>query len=215
MFLPRPVIRKSGIYYQTMESHSQQNSLESANNKSQSSAAKQTKTAAQVATNNTRSSQDTSRAQAVARAAAAQKLRQESNQHKESLSTKGNPGKQSAIKKTPPATQASTSRESKAGRHRKELVPNDHSLFIPLMIISLALVLMMGGQVFQELKERQVLQGQLERQKSSLSEAKKVRGQLDSIAKQTFQLSLSGNKNASQIVDKMKKAGFTFNQTSQ
>jgi len=60
-----------------------------------------------------------------------------------------------------------------------------------------------------------VLQDQFEQQASTLKEVKKVRTQLDSIAKKTFQLSVNGNKNASQIVDKMRKAGFTFNQGSQ
>jgi len=59
------------------------------------------------------------------------------------------------------------------------------------------------------------LQERLEQQKSIFLEAKKVRLQLDSIAKQIFQLSDNGNKNAVKIVEKMKKAGFTFNQNRQ
>ena len=73
----------------------------------------------------------------------------------------------------------------------------------------------MGFQLFQELKERQDLQDRFEQQVSTLREAKKVRTQLDSIAKQTYQLSVNGNENAAKIVEQMKQAGFTFNQGSQ
>ena len=69
--------------------------------------------------------------------------------------------------------------------------------------------------MFQALKERRVLRDRFEQQVSTLQEAKKVRGQLDTIARQTYQLSVNGNQNATKIVEQMKKAGFTFNTGNQ
>jgi len=89
------------------------------------------------------------------------------------------------------------------------------SPFVPMTLMVLTLVLMMGFQMFQALKERRVLRDRFEQQVSTLQEAKKVRAQLDTIAKQTYQLSVKGNQNAAKIVEQMKKAGFTFNTGNQ
>ncbi len=195
-----------------MGSHSQQTKPEAATNRS-ASPAKQPPTGNQVAAASDQSGN--APAKVVSEASAQQKVREESRRQKETVPLKRKVRNQPVIKKSPANSQTSAAQESRAGRHRKELVPMERSLFVPVIIIALALMLIIGGQVFQEVNKRLVLQEQLEQQKSVFLEAKKVRLQLDSIAKQTFQLSVNGNKNAARIVDKMKKAGFTFNQNRQ
>ncbi len=87
--------------------------------------------------------------------------------------------------------------------------------FVPMILMALTLVLMIGFQTFQALEDRWELKDRFAQQESTLQEANKVRGQLDSIAKQTYQLSINGNKNAAKIVVQMKKAGLTFNPGNQ
>ena len=86
---------------------------------------------------------------------------------------------------------------------------------MPLLLISLTLVLAMGSQLFQALQDRRALKDRYEQQTNAVAEAKKVRGQLDTIARQTYQLSVNGNENAAGIVERMKKAGFSFSSGNQ
>ncbi len=194
-----------------MESHSQQNNSEAATNRSPSPAKQPTGN--QVAASSDLSGKMS--AKAVSEGSAQQKLKEESRQQKGAVPHKRKVRSQPVIKKTPANVHTSAAHGPKASRYKNELAPGERSLYVPVIIIALALLLIIGEQFFQELNKRLILQEQLEQQQSIFLKAKKVRLQLDSIANQTFQLSVKGNKNAARIVDKMKKAGFTFNQNRQ
>ena len=85
------------------------------------------------------------------------------------------------------------------------------SLVFPVFIIGLALLVMVGLQTYLLVQERGAVKMQLEKQTPIVEQSKKMRLQLDSIAKKTAVLSKNGNLNARAIVDQLKKSGITIN----
>lgn len=85
------------------------------------------------------------------------------------------------------------------------------SYFIPLLLIAIALVIWTGFQTTQLLRERRYQKAVLNEQSPTVEQSKKLRNQLDSIAKGTLKLADQGNSNAKIIVEELRKRGITIN----
>lgn len=85
------------------------------------------------------------------------------------------------------------------------------SAFIPLLILTLAVVAWSGFQLAQLLRERDALATARFNQERPMENAKKLRDALDALARQTQLLATKGNAGAKQIVDELKKRGITIN----
>lgn len=108
---------------------------------------------------------------------------------------------------------------SKSARHapsRKTMgplkqEPRTYSPFVPLALAVTTLVVMLGFQSMQLLRERQILRTNFANQTTPVEEATNVRLQLDSIAKSTYALAARGNENAILVIERLKKAGIAIN----
>ncbi|HTP73393.1 MAG TPA: hypothetical protein VML58_14325 [Burkholderiaceae bacterium] len=85
------------------------------------------------------------------------------------------------------------------------------SLFLPSLLVSLALVVWLGFQTWQLVAERQQLRALHASQVATVETATKVRSSLDAVASQTAKLALQGNSNAGVIVEGLRKRGVTIN----
>jgi hypothetical protein len=85
------------------------------------------------------------------------------------------------------------------------------SLFLPSLLVSLALVVWLGFQTWQLVAERQQLSAMHDSQVATVETATKVRSSLDAVASQTAKLALQGNPNAGVIVEELRKRGVTIN----
>ena len=125
------------------------------------------------------------------------------------VSSQDKPVKHRIEKKLPGG--ASTVQNPRNSHRNKPMEKSAYSLFVPVLIMLTAVLVVISGNLLQNVEQRKLIQKQLAQQNISIKEAKKVRLQLESIARQTYQLSVNGNKHASDIVSKMKNAGFVFN----
>ena len=89
--------------------------------------------------------------------------------------------------------------------------PRTYSPFVPLALAVTTLVVMLGFQSMQLLRERQILRTNFANQTTPVEEATNVRLQLDSIAKSTYALAARGNENAILVIERLKKAGIAIN----
>lgn len=88
----------------------------------------------------------------------------------------------------------------------------DHrSVFVPLVILSSALVIWFGFQTSQLITERKNLNTLQKNQEGLYQNAQKMRSQLDAIAAGTARLAQQGNPNAGQIVNALRARGITIN----
>lgn len=85
------------------------------------------------------------------------------------------------------------------------------SVFVPILLVVLALLVMTGFQSFQLLRESELLKTRLELQTEPLQESKNVSQQFESVAKSTADLARKGNANAQRIVQELEKAGVKIN----
>jgi regulatory protein YycI of two-component signal transduction system YycFG len=85
------------------------------------------------------------------------------------------------------------------------------SLFLPLLLILITLVLWFGFQTYQLVKERSNLKTLQTNQETMFTNAQKMRAQLDAIAAGTAHLAQQGNANAAQVVNALKAKGITIN----
>ena len=88
------------------------------------------------------------------------------------------------------------------------------TVFVPLLLVVIALVVMTGFQTIQLNRERDVLKQRLTLQEEPLKESQNVRDQLQSVATNTAKLAQQGNANAQRIIDQLQKAGITVNTES-
>ena len=84
-------------------------------------------------------------------------------------------------------------------------------VFVPLLLIVLALTVMRGFQSIQLNQERELLNERLTLQSEPLTESGNIRQQLHSMIADTAELAKNGNPNAQRIIDQLKKAGITLN----
>jgi len=85
------------------------------------------------------------------------------------------------------------------------------SLFVPLFLILVTLVLWFGFQTYQLVKERGNLKTLQTNQETMFNNAQKMRAQLDAIAAGTARLAQQGNANAAQVVNALKAKGISIN----
>jgi cell division protein FtsB len=86
-----------------------------------------------------------------------------------------------------------------------------HSPFLPLALLTLAVVAWFGYQTVQLQGERSAQQKALQDQEQVVQNATKMRAQLDALAAETQRLADQGNPNAKLLVDELRKRGITIN----
>ena len=86
----------------------------------------------------------------------------------------------------------------------------ERSAFIPLLILALAVAGWGAFQLTQLLRERDSLDVARTNQERPMENSKKLRDQLDGIARETQLLANKGNAGAKLIVDELKKRGITI-----
>ena len=90
-----------------------------------------------------------------------------------------------------------------------------HSMFVPLLLVVLALLLMTGFQTIQLSREHELLNSRLQFQTGPLEESRKIREQLQAVATSTARLADNGNENAQRIIDQLQKAGIQIDPDSE
>jgi hypothetical protein len=86
---------------------------------------------------------------------------------------------------------------------------------LPLILVILALVIWFSFQTVQLYNERQNLKTMHANQEQIITDAGKMRTQLDAIAAGTKQLADQGNANAQEIVQQLAKSGISINPKQQ
>lgn len=106
--------------------------------------------------------------------------------------------------------------EERSGRSRSHSHGRtERNAFIPLLILALTVV---GWSIFQMthlLRERDSFATMRSNQERPMENGKKLRDQLDGIARETQLLANRGNSSARLIVDELRKRGITINPDSQ
>ena len=87
-------------------------------------------------------------------------------------------------------------------------------MFLPMALLAIALLLWVGFQTTQLMRERQGLRTLREGQEAQVQTSQKVRASLDAVATGTLKLADQGNPSARLIVDELRKRGVTINATA-
>ena len=85
------------------------------------------------------------------------------------------------------------------------------SAFIPLLMFAVTITAWFAFQSVQLWREREALATAHAGQEKTLEEARKLRAQLDQLARGTATLAEQGNANAKLIVDELRRRGVTIN----
>jgi len=85
------------------------------------------------------------------------------------------------------------------------------SPFIPLLLLTVALLSWATFQTVQLARDRRDLRAAYTNQEQPMQQAAKMRAQLDGIARSTAELASKGNANAGTIVQELAKRGITIN----
>ena len=88
--------------------------------------------------------------------------------------------------------------------------PDARSPFLPLVLMALTVLLLVGFQTNQLLRERVTLAQVRTNQEAPIEEARKLRAQLDSLGRNTARLAARGNANAKAIVEQLRSEGITI-----
>lgn len=83
-------------------------------------------------------------------------------------------------------------------------------VFVPVALLAVAILLWVGFQTTQLIRERQGLQTLHQGQEAQVQSSQKLRASLDAIASGTAKLAEQGNPNARLIVDELRKRGVTI-----
>jgi hypothetical protein len=86
------------------------------------------------------------------------------------------------------------------------------SAFVPLLLMSLAVLCWLSFQSLQLVREREQLTTLRASQEAPLEAATKLRASLDAVAVATSRFADAGNPSARLIVDELRKRGITINQ---
>ncbi len=81
-------------------------------------------------------------------------------------------------------------------------------------LLTLAFVVWLSFQTFQQIRERGALQAVRTAQEAAIGHAQKVRGQFESITKGTLELAQQGNAGAALIIEELARRGVTINPKS-
>jgi hypothetical protein len=84
-------------------------------------------------------------------------------------------------------------------------------VFIPLLLVTLAVTGWFGFQTVQLLKERSSLRQAESAQEPQIQQSMKVRSALDGLARDTAQLAERGNPNAKLLVEELRKRDIVIN----
>ena len=88
---------------------------------------------------------------------------------------------------------------------------SERSPFIPFVILALSVTGWAAFQMTQLLRERDSLETAHSSQERPMENSKKLRDQLDGLARETQLLANKGNAGARLIVEELKKRGITIN----
>ena len=83
--------------------------------------------------------------------------------------------------------------------------------FVPMLLLSLALVAWFGFQSYQLTRERQQLMALRASQEPQMEAAARLRAALDTTATATARLADGGNTSARVLVEELRKRGITIN----
>lgn len=86
-----------------------------------------------------------------------------------------------------------------------------HPFFLPLLLLSLAIVSWFAFQSYQLLREREQLASVTVAQQTQVDAAAKVRAAVDALAASTQRLANEGNPNARVVIEELRKRGITVN----
>ena len=82
-----------------------------------------------------------------------------------------------------------------------------YSVYLPLLLAGLSLVLMLGFQTSQLLSNQDKLNQLKATLVDAVEKAQMLRTQFDGLARKTVELAANGNDNARYVIDEMKKQG--------
>ena len=80
-----------------------------------------------------------------------------------------------------------------------------------MFLLATAMLVWLGFQTFQLARERSTLGTIKVNQETTIAQAQRVRGQLDSIARRTLELAQQGNAGAAAIVEQLARRGVAIN----
>ncbi|MES2129691.1 MAG: hypothetical protein V4463_20660 [Pseudomonadota bacterium] len=86
----------------------------------------------------------------------------------------------------------------------------EKSLFLPALLLALAVVGALGLQTFQYAAERQMLQQRTVASQPQMAAAQQLRASLDGLALATDKLAREGNPNARALVEELRKRGMNI-----
>jgi hypothetical protein len=102
--------------------------------------------------------------------------------------------------------------EGKAGSWRSSGTSGQrYEIFLPLLLLTLALVGWFGFQTVELIRERSLLKQIHTRQEAQVQQSAKLRKALDGLAGDTARLAEAGNANARLLVDELRKRNITIN----
>lgn len=88
------------------------------------------------------------------------------------------------------------------------------SVFVPTLLLAVALVAWLAFQTLQLVRERQLMSVATVSLEPQQQAATKLRASLDAVATSTAKLATDGNANARVIVEELRKRGVTINPAS-
>lgn len=94
---------------------------------------------------------------------------------------------------------------------QRSALPQGSNPFLPLLLLSIALVGWFSFQTFQLMDERKQLDALKAGQEAQIEAAARVRASLDTVAAATGRLAEGGNVNARILVEELRKRGITIN----
>ena len=80
-------------------------------------------------------------------------------------------------------------------------------ILVPLFLVALTLVILFGVQSAQIRRDREAMAANITQQDKPLGEVQKLKTQVSALITGTMKLAEQGNKDAKDIVDKLKQAG--------
>jgi uncharacterized protein HemX len=111
---------------------------------------------------------------------------------------------------TPSRTLSAT--QSNGPRSRGDAgVRTQSSIFVPALLIALAVVVWFASQTVQLVRESSQLNTARTTLQTQEQNAVKLRASLDAVAASTAKLAVEGNSNARVVVDELRKRGVTIN----
>ena len=93
--------------------------------------------------------------------------------------------------------------------------PIDHRLLLPVLLTALALFLLVGLQTVQLVRDHSALLEFRTSQQANVDAGEKLRQQLQALAGQTAELANGGDAAAKDVVEEMRKQGFTLSPPKQ